>query len=80
VTGLLAGSILLLGAAAGALVLGWAGANETLIWTSIASSVGAAICLALAYHHSRAFGKVARATTTRRPRPAAKKRPSRPKA
>jgi hypothetical protein len=53
VTGLIAGSILLIVASAVALVLGWIGSNEALIWTSVAASVGAAICLALAYYQSR---------------------------
>ena len=60
VTIMIAGSIILIVASAVALVLGWVGANETLIWVSIAASVGAAVCLALAYYRSKTpTGKVA---------------------
>lgn len=52
-TALIAGSILLIVASAVALVLGWVGSNETLVWTSVIASVGAAVCLALAYYRSR---------------------------
>lgn len=52
-TGLIAGAILLIVASAVTLIFGWIGSNETLIWTSIAGSVGAAICLALAYYRSK---------------------------
>ena len=40
-------------ASAIALVFGWVSANESLIWTSIVSSVLAAIALALAFLRSR---------------------------
>jgi hypothetical protein len=52
-TGLIAGAILLIVGSAVALIFGWIGSNETLIWTSIAGSVGAAVCLALAYYRSK---------------------------
>ena len=52
-TGLIAGAILLIVASAAALIFGWIGSNETLIWISIAGSVGAAVCLALAYYRSK---------------------------
>ena len=45
--------MLLIVASAIALVFGWASANESLIWTSIVSSVLAAIALALAFLRSR---------------------------
>src|SRR5688572_33019915 len=50
---LIGGSVLLIVASAIALVFGWASANESLIWTSIVSSVLAAIALALAFLRSR---------------------------
>lgn len=52
-TALIGGSVLLIVASAIALVFGWASANESLIWTSIVSSVLAAIALALAFLRSR---------------------------
>ena len=52
-TALIGGSVLLIVASAIALVFGWASANESLIWTSIISSVLAAIALALAFMRSR---------------------------
>jgi hypothetical protein len=52
-TYLIVGSVLLILASATALVFGWIDSNESLIWLSVASSVGAAVCLALAYHRSR---------------------------
>lgn len=52
-TYLIAGSIALILASAGTLAFGWIGANETLIWTSIFCSAGAALALALAYYRSR---------------------------
>jgi hypothetical protein len=54
VTWLIAGSVVFIAASATALVLGWLGANETFVWLSIFSSVGSAVCLALAYYRSRA--------------------------
>lgn len=42
------------------LVLGWLGANETFIWISIAASVGAAVCLALAFQRGREIARRAR--------------------
>ncbi len=52
-TYLIAGSIMLILVSAVTLVLGWIGANESLIWGSIFASVGAAVCLALAYYRSK---------------------------
>lgn len=52
-TALIGGSILLIVASAAVLIFGWIGANENLIWGSIAASVAAAVCLALAYAKSR---------------------------
>jgi hypothetical protein len=57
---LIAGSILLIAGSAVALGIGWITASETLIWTSMAASVGTAILLAIAYARSR--GEVRRAT------------------
>jgi hypothetical protein len=63
-TYLIAGSILLILASAVSLGLGWVGANETLIWVSILASVGAAVCLALAYYRSKSpSGKVTQPPT-----------------
>lgn len=50
---LIGASVLLIAASAIALVFGWVSANESLIWTSILSSVGAAVALALAFFRSR---------------------------
>ena len=52
-TGLIAGAILLIVLSAVTLIFGWIGSNETLIWASIAGSVGSAVCLALAYYRSK---------------------------
>ena len=52
-TGLIAGAILLIVLSAATLIFGWVGSNETLIWISIAGSVGSAVCLALAYYRSK---------------------------
>ena len=52
-TGLITASIVLIVASAGTLAFGWFDQNEQLIWVSIALSVGAAVCLALAYHRSK---------------------------
>jgi len=52
-TGLIAGSIGLIVLSAIALFFGWIDANETLIWASVFASVGAAVCLALAYGRAR---------------------------
>jgi hypothetical protein len=53
-TGLIAGSLALLAAAAVAVVYGWITANQTFVLLSIAASVGTAVLLALAYSRSRA--------------------------
>ena len=50
---LIGGSVLLIVASSIALVFGWVTANESLIWTSIVSSVLAAVALALAFMRSR---------------------------
>lgn len=52
-TALIGASVLLIAASAIALVFGWVSANESMIWTSIISSVGAAVSLALAFFRSR---------------------------
>lgn len=52
-TYLILGSIGLIVVSAIALVAGWIGSNESLIWISVGASVGAAVCLALAYYRSR---------------------------
>ena len=52
-TALIGGSMLLIALAAITLVIGWIGADPPLIWTSIASSVLAAVLLALGYYRSR---------------------------
>ena len=46
-------SLLLVAGSAIALVFGWATVNSSLIWTSIAASIGSAVFLALAYYGSR---------------------------
>ncbi|HJR44039.1 MAG TPA: hypothetical protein VJ927_00380 [Actinomycetota bacterium] len=53
-TALIGGSLLLIAGSAIALVIGWTSADESLIWTSIAASVGAAVMLSLGYYRSRA--------------------------
>lgn len=53
-TALIGGSLLLIVVAAVALTMGWIGANESLIWTSIVASVAAAIMLSLGYYRSKA--------------------------
>lgn len=52
-TVLIGASVLLIAGSAIALVFGWAAANESLIWTSIVGSAGAAVTLALAFFRSR---------------------------
>ncbi len=53
-TGLIAGSLLLLGAAAASVVYGWITTNQTFVFLSIAASAGTAVLLALAYSKSKA--------------------------
>lgn len=53
-TALIGGSLLLIAGSAIALVIGWTSADESLIWTSIAASVAAAVMLSLGYYRSRA--------------------------
>ena len=55
-TGLIAGSIGLIVVSAVALVFGWIGASEALIYVSILCSIGAAVALALAFYKSRTAG------------------------
>lgn len=55
-TGLIAGSIGLIVVSALALVFGWIGASEALIYVSILCSIGAAVTLALAFYKSRTAG------------------------
>jgi hypothetical protein len=52
-TVLIGASVLLIAGSAVALVFGWTGADQTLIWTSIAATAAAAVTLALAYFRSR---------------------------
>lgn len=52
-TYLIIGSIVAIAASAAFLIFGWMGANEILIYLSIAASIGAAVCLALAFSRSR---------------------------
>lgn len=53
-TALIGGSLLLIVGAAIALVIGWIGEDESLIWTSIVASVAAGVMLSLAYYRSKA--------------------------
>lgn len=62
-TALIGGSLLFIVGAAIALVIGWIGEDESLIWASIVASVAAGVMLALAYARSRA-------DAARRPPPA----------
>ena len=75
-TGLIAGAILLIVGSAVALVFGWIGSNEALIWTSIGGSVGASVCLALAYYRSKQETSRPRRRTV--PPPAAAPQPATP--
>lgn len=52
-TVLIGASVLLIAGSAIALVFGWVSANESLIWTSIIASFGAAVALSLAFFRSR---------------------------
>jgi hypothetical protein len=52
-TVLIGASVLLIAGSAVALVFGWTGADQSLIWTSIAATAAAAVTLALAYFRSR---------------------------
>lgn len=66
---LIGGSILLIAGSAIALAFGWVASDESLIWTSIAASVGAAVLLALAYYRSRAEVEEASAPPPQEPAP-----------
>ena len=71
-TVLIGASVLLIAASAIALVTGWVSANESLIWTSIVTSFGAAIALALAFFRSRVeAAQLARRTAAETQRAAA---------
>jgi hypothetical protein len=50
---LIGGSMVLIGASAVVLVLGWIDGAQPLVWASIAASVSAGVMLALAYHRSQ---------------------------
>ena len=50
---LLAGSIVLIGLSAVALVMGWLNTNETYIWSSIGATVASFILLVIAYLRSK---------------------------
>ena len=52
-TVLIGASVLLIAGSAIALVFGWTGADQSLIWTSIAATAAAAVALSLAYFRSR---------------------------
>lgn len=71
-TALIGGSLLLIVGAAIALVIGWIGEDEPLIWTSIIGSVAAGVMLSLAYARSKA--EAARRPATAPP-PASAARP-----
>ncbi|HEY7875075.1 MAG TPA: hypothetical protein VIG64_08140 [Actinomycetota bacterium] len=58
---LIGASVLLIAGSAVALVFGWTGADQSLIWTSIAATAGAAVTLALAYFRSRSEAAPSRA-------------------
>ena len=71
-TVLIGASVLLIAASAIALVTGWVSANESLIWTSIVTSFGAAIALSLAFFRSRVeAAQLARRTAAETQRAAA---------
>jgi hypothetical protein len=63
-TVLIGASVLLIAGSAVALVFGWTGADQTLIWTSIAATAAAAVALSLAYFRSRSEPARARAPST----------------
>ena len=68
-TALIGGSLLLIVGASIALVIGWIGEDESLIWASIIASVAAGVMLALAYGRSKA-------DAARRPPPARRAAPA----
>ena len=59
-TVLIGASVLLIAGSAVALVFGWTGADQSLIWTSIAATAAAAVALSLAYFRSRTEAATAR--------------------
>ena len=60
-TGLIGSSVVLIVASSATLVLGWASSQPGLIWTSIALTTGAAVCLAIAYQRSVRAARTERA-------------------
>jgi hypothetical protein len=72
VVGLIVGSLLLLAISAVTLGFGWVGANSSLVWVSIACSVGTAVALTVAYSKSKELAD--RARRARAPRRAARAR------
>ena len=69
-TGLIAGSLALLAAAALSVLYGWIAANQAFLWLSIAASAGTAAMLAVAYSRSKA--EIAAAIQRRRTHPPAR--------
>ena len=67
---LIGSSVLLIAASAVALVFGWTGADQSLIWTSIAATAAAAVTLALAYFRSRSQPAPSRAPSEPAPQSA----------
>ena len=69
-TQLIAASLGLIVVSSIALVFGWGMVSSALIWLSVLSSAGAAICLALAYYRSRTeiYGAPPRAAARTRTR------------
>lgn len=63
-TVLIGASVLLIAGSAIALVFGWTGADQSLIWTSIAATAAAAVALSLAYFRSRSELAPSRSRTT----------------
>ena len=65
-TALIAGSLVMLSAAAAALVLGWLQASGPLVWLSITASTATGLLLALAYARSRQAAVAAERRAARR--------------
>jgi hypothetical protein len=66
-TVLIGASVLLIAGSAIALVFGWTGADQSLIWTSIAATAAAAVALALAYFRSRSEPAASRVSGSAQP-------------
>lgn len=79
-TVLIGASVLLIAGSAIALVFGWAGADQSLIWTSIAATAAAAVTLSLAYVRSRTAPAPTRRSPEREPEPEAKRQDAEPAA